>query len=81
MNEQQKKMDEMVQWSFEYMGRLSLNFNQPNQKINPNARVIKTREIKILKNGKFIYARQFSDSANPERNKTIIKKENNENDR
>ena len=96
MGEQQKKMDEMVKLSFENMGRLSLNFNQPNLKTNINTRIIKTREIKILKNGKLVHAErlrggqtlrliklnnragsgvgQFSDSAHPERNKTIIKK-------
>lgn len=68
MNEQKSKMDEMVKLCFEDMGRLSLNFN------NPNTRVIKAREVKILKNGKLVHARQFLDSAHPERNKTIIKK-------
>ena len=75
MNEQQKKMDEMVKLSFENIGRLSLNFNAPNLEGNSNARVIKSREVKILRNGKFVHARQFSDSAHPERNKTIIKKQ------
>ena len=65
MNEQQKKMDEMVKLCFEDMGRVSLSFDQPNQRINPNARIIKSREVKILKDGKFIHARQFSDSAHP----------------
>src|SRR3989344_5150085 len=76
MNEQQNKMNEMVKLSFENMGRLSLNFDQPNQKINPNARIIKSREVKILKDGKFIHARQFSDSAHPEKNRNQIIKKN-----
>ena len=76
MNEQQNKMNEMVKLSFENMGRLSLNFNTPNLDGNSNARVIKTREIKILKDGKFVHSKQFSDSAHPERNKNqIIKKD------
>ena len=74
MNQQKKTMDEMVKLCFEDMGRVSLSFN------NPNARIIKTREIKILKDGKFVHARQFSDSAHPERNKTLIKKEKIENE-
>ena len=74
MNEQKRKMDEMVKLSFEDMGRLSLNFNNQNLERNPNTRIIKSREVKILRNGKFVYAKQFSDSAHPERNKTIIKK-------
>ncbi len=41
----------------------------------PNERIIKSREVKILKDGKFVHARQFSDSAHPERNRTIIKKD------
>ncbi len=91
MNEQKRKMDEMVKLCFEDAGRLSLNFsnrdldknqNTRKQEIfnhsyfrkNPNERIIKAREVKILKNGKLVHARQFSDSAHPERNKTIIKK-------
>ena len=76
MNEQQKKMNEMVKLSFENMGRLSLNFNTPSLNGNPNARVIKSREIKILKDGKFVHARQFSDSAHPEKNRNQIIKKN-----
>ncbi len=74
MNEQKRKMNEMVKLCFEDMGRLSLNFNIPELENNPNTRIIKSKEVKILRNGKFVHARQFSDSAHPERNKTIIKK-------
>ena len=75
MNEQKRKMDEMVKLCFEDMGRLSLNFNSEEENIvGENRRIIKSREVKILRNGKFVHARQFSDSAYPERNKTIIKK-------
>ncbi len=74
MNERKRKMDEMVKLCFEDIGRLSLNFNMPEMEKNSNARVIKSREVKILKDGKFVHARQFSDSSHPERNKTIIKK-------
>lgn len=75
MNERKRKMDEMVRLCFEDAGRLSLNFNMPEMEKNSNARVIKSREVKILKDGKFVHARQFSDSAHPERNRTIIKKD------
>jgi len=53
-----------------------LNFNTPSLNGNPNARVIKSREIKILKDGKFVHARQFSDSAHPEKNRNQIIKKN-----
>ena len=76
MNEQQKKMNEMVKLSFEDFGRVSLSFDQPNQKINSNARIIKSREVKILKDGKFVHSRQFSDSAHPEKNRNQIIKKN-----
>jgi len=62
MNEQQKKMNEMVKLCFEDMGRVSLSFDQPNQKINSNARVIKSREVKILKDGKFVYAERLCET-------------------
>jgi len=74
MNEQKRKMNEMVRLCFEDMGRVSLNFNQSNLKTNSNTRIIKAREVKILNDGKLIHAKQFSDSAHPERNKTIVKK-------
>ncbi len=81
MNEQQKKMDEMVKLSFENMGRLSLNFNMPELEKNQHTRIIKSREVKILKDGKFVHAKQFSDSAHPEKNRNQIIKKNIENNR
>lgn len=74
MNEQKRKMNEMVKLCFEDAGRLSLNFSNQDLDKNQNTRIIKSREVKILKGGKFVHARQFSDSAHPERNKIIIKK-------
>lgn len=66
MNQQQKMMDEMVKLCFEDMGRLSLNFNKPELDEDSNTRVIKTREIKIIKNNKpVLHTRQFLDSAHP----------------
>jgi hypothetical protein len=73
MNTQRKMMNDMVRLCFEDLGKLSLNFSgmQPE-----NARVIKSREIKVVKNNKpVLHVRQFSDSANPKSNKTSVLKE------
>jgi len=78
MNEQKSKMDEMVRLCFEDMGRVSLSFN-PEE--NQNTRVIKSKEVKMLKDGKLVHAKQFSDSAHPERNKTFVKKRKIQDDR
>lgn len=75
MNEQKKIMDEMVRLNFEEMGRLRLNFDASGLEDARNTRVIKAKEVKIIKNNKpILHASQFLDSAHPERNKTIIKK-------
>ncbi len=75
MREQESMINNMVKLSFEDMGRLSLSFNTENDR----SRVVKTREVKIIKGNKpVLHARQFSDSAHPERDRTqIIKKEKN----
>jgi len=80
MKEQERMIDNMVKLSFEESGRLKLMFNTPesneNQDLNTksNSRIIKSKEVKIIKNGKIFHAQQFLDSAHPERNKTIIKR-------
>jgi len=75
MREQERMIDNMVKLSFEDMGKLSLCFNTSEDE--ENSRIVKAREVKIIKNNKpLLHARQFSDSAHPERNKIqIIKKE------
>jgi hypothetical protein len=77
LHEQEKLIDNMVKLSFEDAGRLSLMFNSPEYKESMNSRVVKAREVKFIKNNKPVFhAKQFSDSAHPERNKTqILKKE------
>ncbi len=79
MNEQKKMMDEMVKLCFEDFGRLSLNFEDFKNK-NLNARVIKAKEYKVVKDNKpVLHVKQFADSANPSHNKTfLIKKKNKE---
>lgn len=81
MHEQKKMIDDMVKLCFEDSGRLSLNFNQDEVK-NGDARVIKTREYRVVKNNKpVLHFKQVTDSANPKNNKAILikktKEENN----
>lgn len=64
MSNRKKMMDEMVKLCFEEMGRVSLNFGGEK-----NPRIMKAREVRIVKNGKpVLHSRQFYDSAHPERN-------------
>lgn len=78
MREQEKMINDMVRLSFEEAGRLSLMFNTPEMHEHENAgnvksRVIKAREVKIVKNNKpVLHAKQFYDSAHPERNQTKV---------
>ena len=75
MNNQKKIMDDMVRLCFEEAGKLSLNFQNSEDK---SARIVKAREIRVVKNGKpVLHSRQFYDSAHPERNanKTIRRSE------
>ncbi|MCA9487928.1 MAG: hypothetical protein KC516_03120 [Nanoarchaeota archaeon] len=71
MREQERMINDMVRLSFEDAGRLKLMFNTPE---NENSRVIKSREVRVVKNGKVYHAKQFSDSAHPERNKSVVLK-------
>lgn len=78
MKEQERILDNMVKLSFEESGRLRLMFNTPEA--DENSRVIKSKEVKIIKNNEpVLHAKQFSDSAHPERNQTIVRR--NENDK
>lgn len=72
MEENKRMIDNMVRLSFEDFGRLSLAFNTED---NEDAHTISAKEVRVVKNGKeVLHARKFSDSKHPERNKTIIKK-------
>ena len=74
MQEQEKVMDSMVRLCFEEAGRISMSFNtEENENQNTQSRVVKSREIKVIKNNKPVYhVKQFSDSANPKNNRTQI---------
>jgi len=73
MKEQEKMMNDMVRLSFEEAGRISLMFNTPEA--DENSRIIKAREIRIIKDNKPVFhSREFADSANPKNNiKNIFK--------
>ena len=75
IREQEKIMDNMVRLCFEDFGRLSLNFgNNEEEKEQGHSRIVKAREVKIIRNNKpMMHSRQFYDSTNPENNKKIIK--------
>ncbi len=67
------EFDKMVNLCFEEMGRLSLNFGNEGDK--KSARIIKAKEIRVVKNNKPVFhSRQFYDSAHPERNQSKIYK-------
>lgn len=74
-------LDNMVRLCFEEMGRLSLNFGENENKTN--ARIIKAREVRVVKNNKpVLHSKQFYDSAHPERSfKSVKKSKEIENDR
>ncbi|MEK6842798.1 MAG: hypothetical protein AABX84_03195 [Nanoarchaeota archaeon] len=69
MNTQKSMMDDMVRLCFEEMGKLSLSFGENKE----NTRVIKAREVRVVKNGKsIIHSKQIYDSAHPEKNQNKI---------
>ena len=70
MRDQESMIDDMVKLNFEKAGRLSLMFNTPEEE--NKSRAVSVKEVKIIKNGKVYHARQVSDSAHPEKNKTQI---------
>lgn len=82
MKEQETMINNMVKLSFDNANRLSLMFNVPgmpemHETQNPNvqSRVVRSKEVRIVRNNKpILHARQFYDSAHPERNKNIVLK-------
>lgn len=74
MKEQEKMINDMVHLSLEEAGRIGLRFNMPE------GRVVRSREVRVIKNNKPVFhARQFSDSANPDKNETkVFKREGDE---
>ena len=88
MKDQETLINNMVKLSFQEAGKLNLMFNCPecnednnisNQNNNPNlrSRVVSSKEVRIVKDGKpIMHTRKFYDSANPKNNKTIILKRN-----
>lgn len=75
MKEQENMINNMVKLSFQEAGRLSLMFNTPESESKENARVVRAREVRIVKNNKpVLHVRQVSDSANPKNNKTQVYK-------
>ena len=67
------EFDKMVKLCFEEAGKLSLNFGSEENR--GNARIIKAREIRVVKNGKpVLHSKQFYDSAHPEKNQNKIKR-------
>jgi len=70
MQEQEKTMNNMVRLCFEEAGRISMNFNEED---NENKRIVSSKEVRIIKNGKPVFhARKISDSKHPENNQTRV---------
>jgi hypothetical protein len=73
MEQQERAMNEMVSLCFQDIGKLSLDFGMSGQDEKANPRVVKAREIQIVKNNKpVLHVKQFVDSANPKNNKTQV---------
>ena len=77
MKEQENMMDDMVKLCFEEAGRVSLSFNTPDNNDDGEGderrRIVRSKEVRVVRNGKPVYhAKQFSDSKNPENNKTKV---------
>jgi hypothetical protein len=84
MQDQENMMNNMVKMCFEEAGKISLKFNTPGadeENAAPlgvpalkgaNARILKSKEVKIIKNGKVFHIKQVSDSVNPQNNKKVI---------
>jgi hypothetical protein len=68
MQDQENMMNNMVKMCFLQPGRISMSFNTPQE----NSRIVSSKEVKIIKNGKVFHARKISDSANPEKTKTQV---------
>ena len=73
MNTQEKIMNDMVKLCFEDMGKVSLSFGEDLNENKPRSRIVRAREVRIIKNGKPIaHSKQFYDSAHPEKNQNKI---------
>lgn len=78
MKEQEKMINNMVRLSFQEAGRLSLMFNTPecaenNENPNMRSRIVKARELRVVKNNKpILHVKQVYDSANPKNSKTHL---------
>lgn len=73
MNERESEMKEMVRLCMEDFGRLSLNFQNFEDKGKP--RIIKSQEYRVVKDGKpILHSKRFYDSANPKNNKSFVVK-------
>jgi len=84
MKDQENMINNMVRLSFDNANRLSLMFNTPEMNEqhqdgpNMQQRIVRTKEVKIVRNNKpVLHAKQFYDSAHPERNKNIVLKAKN----
>ncbi|MEM3091459.1 MAG: hypothetical protein QXD05_00400 [Candidatus Pacearchaeota archaeon] len=85
IKEQERKFNDIVKLCFKEAGRLSLEFYNDSSKdenINKGrSRIVKAREIKIIKNGKpTFHTKEFYDSANPQNNKSILIKKTDDED-
>lgn len=75
MHEQEENMNNMVRLCFEDFGKISMKFNNEEDE-NVKARVLKSREVRVVRNGKPIYhSQQVYDSTNPKNNHTRVFKE------
>lgn len=80
MKQQENMINNMVKLSFQEAGKINLMFNTPEMNEDGmNSRVIKSREVRIVRNNKpVLHVKQISDSAHPERNKSIVLKAKNQ---
>ncbi|MBT4376615.1 hypothetical protein HOD29_04540 [archaeon] len=83
LQEQESMMDDMVRLCFEEAGRVSLRFDfEDDGERGNNSRVIKRKQVHVMKGNKPVYhEEEFVDSAHPERNRKIIKKVKDEEER
>ncbi len=73
MKDQETRFNDMVKLSFDQLGKVSLMFNSPEEGEDERSRVVSSKEVRIIRNGKpVLHARKVSDSAHPERNQTKI---------
>ncbi len=77
MKEQESRFNDMVKLSFDQLGKVSLMFNSPEDLDRTKSRVVSTKEVKIMRDGRpILHAKKFIDSAHPERNQTKVFKSN-----